>query len=72
MVDNSPLVYAFDMDNGLPIKTWYEDKDDVKLGKIAKNFEFLAKKKDARKYIKKFVKEKKIIYEDDMNYFKDI
>ena len=72
IVDNSPLAYAFDMDNGLPIKTWYEDKDDVELGKIAKILEFLAKTKDVRKYIKKFVKENEIIYEDAMNYIKNI
>ena len=64
IVDNSPLAYAFDIDNGLPIKTWYEDKEDVELNKISKLLEFLAKTKDVRKYIKKFVKENEIIYED--------
>ena len=71
IVDNSPLAYAFDIDNGLPIKTWYEDKDDVELSKIIKILEFLAKTKDVRKYIKKFVKENEIIYEDAMNYIKN-
>ena len=67
-----PLAYPFDMENGLPIKTWYENKYDVDLGKIAKILEFLAKMKDLRKYIKKFVKENEIIYEDSMNYIKNI
>ena len=71
IVDNSPLAYAFDMDNGLPIKTWYEDKDDVELSKIIKILEFLAKTKDVRKYIKKFVKENEIIYEDAINDIKN-
>ena len=26
IVDNSPLAYVFDPENGLPIKSWYEDK----------------------------------------------
>ena len=28
IVDNSPIAYAFDSENGLPIKSWYEDKND--------------------------------------------
>ena len=68
IVDNSPLAYAFNIDNGLPIKAWYEDKDDVELSKITKLLEFLAKTKDVRKYIKKFVKENEIIYEDAINF----
>ena len=61
IVDNSPLAYAFDTDNGLPIKTWYEDRSDIELLKISKLLEFLAKVKDIRKFIKKFVKENEII-----------
>ena len=68
IVDNSPLAYAFDTDNGLPIKTWYEDRSDIELLKISKLLEFLAKVKDIRKFIKKFVKENEIIYEDALNY----
>ena len=31
IVDNSPLAFAFDSENGLPIKTWYDDPDDIEL-----------------------------------------
>ena len=72
IVDNSPLAYAFNIDNGLPIKAWYQDKDDVELSKITKLLEFLAKAKDVRKYIKKFVKNNEIIYEDAINFIKNI
>ena len=34
IVDNSPLAFAFDSENGLPIKTWYDDKNDTELYKI--------------------------------------
>ena len=71
IVDNSPLAYAFDIDNGLPIKTWYEDKDDNELTKITKLLEFLSKTKDVRKYIKKFVKENEILYEDAIIFIKN-
>ena len=71
IVDNSPLAYAFDMDNGLPIKTWYEDPTDIELIKITKLLEFLSKIKDVRKYIKKFVKENEILYEEALSFIKN-
>ena len=72
IVDNSPLAYAFDNDNGLPIKTWYEDPSDIELLKISKLLKFLAKTKDVRKYIKNFVKENEIIYEEALNFVNNV
>ena len=72
IVDNSPLAYTLDNDNGLPIKTWYDDKNDVELYKINSILEFLAKTEDVRKYIKQFVRRNEIIYEDAMNLIKNI
>ena len=70
IVDNSPLAYTLDIDNGLPIKTWYEDKNDIELFKISGILEFLAKTGDVRNYIRKFVKQNEIAYEEDMNFLK--
>ena len=67
IVDNSPLAYTLDIDNGLPIKTWYDDKNDVELYKINSILEFLAATEDVRKYIKQFVRRNEIVYEDAMN-----
>ena len=64
IVDNSPIAYAFDPDNGLPIKSWYDDVNDNELNKILPILIFLAKVKDVRKYIKKFVKSGKINYDE--------
>ena len=72
IVDNSPLAYTFDIDNGLPIKTWYEDKNDIELYKISGILEFLAKTGDVRHYIKKFVKKNEIIYDEAMNLIKKL
>ena len=63
IVDNSPLAYAFDNDNGLPIKTWYEDQKDNELEKIFPLLEFLSKTKDVRTYIKQIVINNEILYE---------
>ena len=74
IVDNSPLAYTFDIDNGLPIKTWYDDKNDTELYKIITILEFLSTTDDVRYYIKKFVKKNEIIYNeafDLINTFTD-
>ena len=64
IVDNSPLAYAFDSDNGLPIKTWYDDINDIELEKIFPLLEFLSTTKDVRPFINQFVSDNEIIYED--------
>jgi len=63
ILDNSPLAYSFDNDNGLPIKAWYEDKNDNELDKVYTLLEFLSKVKDVRNFIKKFVNNNEINFE---------
>ena len=79
ILDNSPLAYSFDIDNGLPIKGWYEDKNDNELDKVYFILEFLSKVKDARNFIKRIVDNNEInfeianeiikIYNDNMNEY---
>ena len=79
ILDNSPLAYSFDIDNGLPIKAWYEDKHDNELDKVYFILEFLSKVKDARNFIKRIVDNNEInfeianelikIYNDNMNEY---
>ena len=74
ILDNSPLAYAFDNDNGLPIKAWYEDKEDKELDKIYPILEFLSKTKDVRLFINKFVNNNEINFETSIeiiNQFKE-
>ena len=63
IVDNSPLAFAFDTENGLPINSWFDDPVDQELMNIKPLLEFLAKTQDVRQYIKKFVKNNAINYE---------
>ena len=70
IVDNSPIAYTFDSDNGLPIKTWIEDPDDRELMKLVPILEFLSKAKDVRKFIDQFVYNNKILYEEAMEIIK--
>ncbi len=62
IVDNSPLAYAFNEENGLPIKTWYDDYTDDELNKILPLLLFLSKVDDVRMYINNFVEENDIKY----------
>ena len=68
IVDNSPFAYAFNTENGLPIKTWYDDPNDIELNKILPILIFLSKVNDVRRYIDLFVDENEIRY-DDANEF---
>ena len=67
IIDNSPLAYAFDTENGLPIKTWYDDPQDTELKKIEPLIIFLSKIKDVRKFIDKFVDDNEIMYNEAMD-----
>ena len=70
IVDNSPLAYAFDSENGLPIKTWYDDPDDIELMKIEPLILFLSKTIDVRPFIEKFVEDNEILYKEAMLFIK--
>ena len=70
IVDNSPIAYTFDSDNGLPIKTWIEDPNDRELMKLVPILEFLSKTKDVRKFIDQFVYNNKILYDEAMEIIK--
>ena len=70
IVDNSPIAYTFDSDNGLPIKTWIEDPNDRELMKLVPILEFLSKTKDVRKFIDQFVYNNKILFDEAMEIIK--
>ena len=62
IVDNSPLAYLLNSDNGLPILTWFDDRNDQELYKITPVLEFLSGVPDVREYISKIVVNNEISY----------
>ena len=69
IVDNSPMSYALNPENGLPISTWFEDKEDRELYNISSILEFLSFVPDVRNYIHQFVVNDEISYNNVINVF---
>ena len=55
IVDNSPVAYSFHPENGLPIKSWFEDKADCELANLTPFLKFLAEVDDVRHFIPRVV-----------------
>lgn len=60
ILDNSPVAYALNQDNGFPIPSWFNDRNDCELLKIIPILEFLSFVPDVREYIRKMVKDNKV------------
>ena len=71
IVDNSPMAYLLNNDNGLPILTWFDDKTDRELYKICPILEFLSLVPDVRDYICKMVVNNEISYSSAMTVIND-
>ena len=69
IVDNSPMSYALNPENGLPIPTWFDDKSDRELYNLSSVLEFLSFVPDVREYITKFVVDDCINYENVIEVF---
>ena len=63
ILDNNPTAYSFNHDNGFPIKSWFEDKNDDELLKIIPILEFLSYVPDVRDYIKKIVSQNQVKFD---------
>ena len=55
IVDNSPVAYLFQPENAIPAVSWYDDKSDTELLRIANLLERMAHEDDVRKVIRTVV-----------------
>ena len=67
IVDNSPLSYFLNPENGIPISSWFDDKNDLELLNISVILEFLSFVPDVRNFIDKIVINDQISYEKFIN-----
>ena len=58
IVDNNPISYIVNIDNGIPILTWYDNINDDELMKLVPILKYLGKVNDVRPVIRKIVDRK--------------
>ena len=71
IVDNSPMAYSLNNENGIPILTWFDNKEDKELYKLCPILEFLSQVNDVRNYISKIVINNEINYKNAMMIMDD-
>jgi Dullard-like phosphatase family protein len=55
IIDNNPVSYSKNIDNGIPILTWYSNKNDNELMKLVPILKYLANLDDVRPIIRQIV-----------------
>ena len=59
IIDNNPVSYSLNKNNGIPIRTWIDDPKDKELLKFIPILKLLSKVKDVRPFIKRIVNKSK-------------
>ncbi|OLY84112.1 CTD small phosphatase-like protein 2 [Smittium mucronatum] len=68
IVDNAPQVFAYQQSNGIPITSWYEEKDDTELLKLLGFLEMLSGKDDVRPIVESFFKTRERVVAAKMGF----
>jgi RNA polymerase II subunit A small phosphatase-like protein len=71
LIDNNIISFLFQKENGIPIKSWYDDYNDIELYKLIPILKNLSGFYDVRTEIKKFVKENTFIWIKAINWIKE-
>eukprot|EP00586_Coscinodiscus_wailesii_P005404 CAMPEP_0172486414 /NCGR_PEP_ID=MMETSP1066-20121228/14993_1 /TAXON_ID=671091 /ORGANISM="Coscinodiscus wailesii, Strain CCMP2513" /LENGTH=389 /DNA_ID=CAMNT_0013252359 /DNA_START=60 /DNA_END=1229 /DNA_ORIENTATION=- len=63
LVDNSPHAFGYQVDNGIPIESWFDDPDDTELLKLEQFLTELHGAEDVREVVKKTFNTRRLIHE---------
>jgi Dullard-like phosphatase family protein len=58
IIDNNPISYIWNKENGIPIKSWFDDPNDNELIKLIPFLKLLSKVNDVRPFIKSAINQK--------------
>lgn len=71
LIDNNVVSFAFQNENGIPIKSWFDDYNDIELFKLVPILKNLSGFYDVRTEIKKFVSNNTFIWMKGINWLKE-
>ena len=71
IIDNNIFSFAYQQENGIPIKNWYDDYNDLELYKLIPILKNLEGFYDVRTEIPKFVNNNTFIWMKSINWLKD-
>ena len=52
LVDNSPHAYGYQLDNGIPIESWFDDENDTELLKLSEFLQNIIGQDDVRPIVR--------------------
>lgn len=61
IVDNSPHAFGYQVDNGIPIESWFDDREDEELLKLLPILGNLRKQSDVRPFLREYYQMQRLI-----------
>lgn len=61
LVDNSPHAFGYQLDNGIPIESWFDDRGDTELLKLTRFLETIQHASDVRPLVRDKFKLHKLV-----------
>jgi CTD small phosphatase-like protein 2 len=63
LVDNSPHAFGYQVDNGVPIESWFDDRSDTELLKLTRFLETIQRATDVRPIVREKFRLYKLVSE---------